>query len=217
MNIENWLNLTSIVVDLTKSIFPFIILLIIFWWFKKEIKTLIKNGGLKVTAPGVSFETTIQQQKEKLTTKEKKGLEVLNQELETEKKQKQKLLELQEYTVRDKDAFFLGYHFEKTYRLIFPSQMVILNIMSNTNKEISDAMAQALFKRTIWAQQYNITYPQYIGFLKNSGLIEYSSYTEKWVFTPLGNMFWEYLRNNNIWLKIPANDVIDVSPLPYQA
>ncbi len=213
MNVENWIEVSKIGIDLLKTIIPFGVLLIILWWFQKEIRTLIKNGGFKVTGPGVSIET-IQKQQEKVGTKEKKEIETLNTELETTKKAEQKLQELQEYTNRDKDTFFLGYHFEKTYRLIFPSQMVVLNIMNNSNNEISDALAHSLFTRTIWAQQqYNLPYDQFMGFLANSGLIEYNSESKKWLLTPLGRTFWEYLTNNHIHLKIPASDVVDKTPI----
>lgn len=207
MTPSDWIKIASLVVDIIKTSIPFGAVFLIFWVFKKEIKTLIKNGGLKLAAPGFSLET-IQKQQEELGTKEKKEIEALNSELEKSKKAEKILHELQEYTVRDKDTFFLGYHFEKTYRLIFPSQMVILNSMTNFNGEISDALAQALFRRTIWAQQFNISYDQFMGFLVQSGLVVYELSSNKFTLTPLGRTFWEYLVSNNIPLKIPAYDVI---------
>ncbi|KKS12627.1 MAG: hypothetical protein UU67_C0047G0009 [Candidatus Daviesbacteria bacterium GW2011_GWB1_41_5] len=162
---------------------------------------------MKLAVPGFSLET-IQKQQEELGTKEKKEIKALNSELEKSKKAEKILHELQEYTARDKDTLFLGYHFEKTYRLIFPSQMVILNSMTNFNGEIPDALAQALFRRTIWAQQFNISYEQFMGFLIQSGLIAYDPSSSKFTLIPLGRTFWEYLVSNNIPLKIPAYDVI---------
>lgn len=210
MTVENWLGVARIGVDLLKTLIPFGVLFLIIWLFKKEIKTLIKKGGLKLSAPGISVET-LKQQTEKITTKEKKKLEILNSELETSKEREQKLHELQEYTVREKDTFFLGYHFEKTYRIIFPSQMVILNALKNFNGEIEAALANAIFRRTIWAQQFNLSHEQFIGFLVQSGLVEYR--TDKIKITPLGRTFMDYLINNNVPLKIPANDMIIEEPI----
>jgi hypothetical protein len=206
MNIEDWIKVASLVVDVVKALIPFVTIFVIFWLFKKEIKSLIKNGGFKVAAPGFSVET-LQKQQTELTSKEKKDIELLNSELEKTKTAERILKELQEYTARDKDTFFLGFHFEKTYRLIFPSQMVILNTMRNNKDEISDALAQAIFRRTIWSQQFNVSYEGFIGFLTQSGLISYQS--NKFVFTPLGRTFLEYLSNENIPLKLPANDFIE--------
>ncbi len=88
--------------------------------------------------------------------------------------------------------------------------MVILNVMKNFNDEITDALAQALFKRTIWAQQFNVSYEQFMGFLMQSGLIVYDASNNKFLLTPIGRTFWEYLVSNNIPLKIPAADTIAV-------
>ncbi|KKS70975.1 hypothetical protein A3A14_01940 [Candidatus Daviesbacteria bacterium RIFCSPLOWO2_01_FULL_43_38] len=207
MTPSDWIKIASLVVDIIKTMITFGVVFLIFWLFKKEIRTLIKNGGLKLAVPGFSLET-IQKQQEELGTKEKKEIKALNSELEKSKKAEKILHELQEYTARDKDTLFLGYHFEKTYRLIFPSQMVILNSMTNFNGEIPDALAQALFRRTIWAQQFNISYEQFMGFLIQSGLIAYDPSSSKFTLIPLGRTFWEYLVSNNIPLKIPAYDVI---------
>ncbi len=207
MTTENWIEVVRIIVDLFKTIIPFIVLIGIVWFFKKEIKTLVKNGGLKITAPGLSLET-MQKQQEKLGKKEKKEIEELNADLKNAKQIEQKLQELQQYTARDKDTFFLGYHFEKTYRLIFPSQMVILNAMNNVNDEITEELAQALHRRTIWAQNFNVSFEQFMGFLMQAGLIFYDGSNKKFTFAPLGKAYWEYLKNESIHLKIPANDVV---------
>lgn len=211
MTPTNWIQVASLVVDVIKTIIPFGILFLIFWLFSKEIKSLIRNGGLKVAAPGFSLET-IQKQQEKLSKKEKIGIESLNKELETSRQSEKRLQELQQYTARDKDTFFIGYHLEKTYRLIFPSQMLILNAMKNNNGEITEALALAIFNRTIWAQQFNATFQQFMDFMVQSGLIVYDS--SKFMITPLGKTFMEYLENNNIPLKIPASDMILPSTTP---
>lgn len=204
---QDWIDISRVVVDLLKSVVPFGTLFLIFWVFKNEIKELIKNGGLKVTTPGLSLET-LNKQSGKIGVKEKKKIEILNSELETSKEREQKLKELQEYTAREKDTFFLGYHFEKTYRLIFPSQMLIISSMKSFQDEMSDDLARSIYRRTIWATQFNTPYEQFIGFLIQTGFVVYDQQSNKLMLTPLGKTFLEYLQNNNIPLKLPANDLI---------
>ena len=205
MTIDNWIKIISLLVGIIRTAIPYSAIFLTFWVFRKEIKTLIENGGLRVSVPGFSLET-LKQQQEGVSSKEKKEIEELNKELETSKKAQQKLAELQEYTARDKDTFFLGYHFEKTYRLIFPSQTVILNAMNNQNGEITNPLAQAIFRRTIWAQHFNIPYEQFIGFLIQSGVAIYDNKNDKFIITPMGRVFLDYLKNNNIPLKLSPND-----------
>ncbi len=208
MTNENWIEIIRIVVDLLKTIIPFSAIGIILLIFKKEIKTLINGGGFKLAGLGFSVET-IQKQQEKIGATEIKEIEALNSELKTSKQIQQRLQELQEYTSRDKDTFFLGYHFEKTYRLIFPSQMVILNVMTNSNDEITEDIAAALFRRTIWSVYYNVSFEQFINFLIHAGLIAHDSTNRKFRLTPLGRTFWEYLKKENAPLKIPPTDVVE--------
>lgn len=217
MTVENGIEIARIILDFLKTLIPFGALFLIFLVFKDEIKTVIKNGGFKVLAPGFSLET-LQKQQEKVGKTEKKEIGALNKELKTSQQREQKLKELQEYTSRDKDTYFLGYHFEKTYRLIFPSQMVILNVMNNSsNKAIIDVLAQAIFRRTIWATEFNISYEQFMAFLIESGLVNYDQLNQKFLLTPLGSTFWEYLKGNNIHLKMPAADMIfPANPEPAQ-
>jgi hypothetical protein len=205
MTPENWIEVGRIIVDLLKTVIPFATVLIIFHIFKKEIKTVIKNGGFKISAPGLSVET-LQKQQEKISPKEKKEIEELNDALKNANQIEHRLNELQEYTARDKDTFFLGYHFEKTYRLIFPTQMAILNLMKNHNGEIDEVLADAIFRRTIWAQNFNVSFPQFVGFLIQAGLIFYDETNKKFTLAPVGNAFWEYIKNENMPLKLPAND-----------
>lgn len=205
MTVDNWIKIASLAIDLIKTLLPYGILGFSLWYFRKEIKNLVNKGILKVSVPGLSIETA-RQQKEKVTAREKKEIKALNAELENTKKAKQALEEIQKDTAQHSETFFLGYHFEKTYRLIFPTQMAILIAMSNHNGEISDALSRALFERTIWAQNLGVSYEQFIGFLINSGLIVYNNDNSNIFLTPLGKTFIEYINNNNIPTKLPAND-----------
>lgn len=207
MTADNWIKIISLIEDLLKTIIPSGTIFLILWSFKEEIKILIKNGGFKISAPGISVET-FQQQQEKVGKKEKQEIEALNKEVENVKVAQQKLTELQTYTSREKDTYFLGYHFEKTYRLIFPSQMVILTAMENHNGELADVIAKAIFRRTIWNQQLHISYESFIGFLIQSGLMTHHQESGKDLITPLGRLFLQYLKGSNIPLKLPPNDTV---------
>jgi hypothetical protein len=214
MTIENSIEIARIILDFLKTIIPFSLLFSLFFIFRKKIEVFLENGGWKVSTPGFSFET-LQKQQEKVGEREKEEIQSLNDELQTVKQTEQKLKELQKYTARDKDTYFIGFHFEKTYRLIFPSQMVILNILNNSEEqELPEVLARALFRRTIWAStKYNVAFEHFMGFLIESGLIFYDSPNTKFMLTPLGRAFWQYLKTNNIHLKIPATDVIVTTPL----
>lgn len=207
MTPSHWIQIASLVVDLLKTIIPFVFIYGIFWLFKKELSTLIKNGGWKVSAPGVSFET-FNKQKLKIGSKEKKEIESLNLELYTTKEREKKLRELQENTAKDRETFFIGFHFERTYRLIFPSQMMILNLLRNINSKIREEdFPKRAHQRTIWAQRFNVSYEEFIGFLILAGLIERE---DGWIqLSPLGKTYMEYLLNNNIPLKIPPTDIVE--------
>lgn len=204
MTIKDWISLLPLLVDLLKTAIPFVGIYFIIHLFKDELKQLIKNGGFKLSAPGVSIETAQQQQSE-ISEKEKKEIENLNSELENTKKAKQTLQELQEYTARDKDIYWLGYHLERTYRLIFPSQMAILQ-SAYFKGDIANAVAQSIFIRTIWFKQWGSTYEQFIGFLIGAGLLAYSDDAQNLLITPLGRVFVDYLTNNAIPNKLPATD-----------
>ncbi len=210
MTTENWLTLATLGTDIIKTIIPFAVVFLIFWLFRKELRVLIKSGGWKFSAPGVSVETAQKQQK--TSVKEKREIEALNKELETTKKAQEKLQELQEYTARDKDTYFLGYHFEKTYRIIFPSQMLILTTIQSFG-EISKPLAESIFRRTIWSSSLNIPLEHFTGFLINVGLMVEDKQGNKFLLTPLGNLFLLYLTVNSIPNKLPANDLI-LNPNP---
>lgn len=206
MTPDNWISILSLFVDIVKTLIPFVTIFFIFRMFRRQIRYLIKNGGFKFSGAGISVETSNNQQKD-ISDKEKKTIEDINNELNTVKEREEKLKQLQEYTVRDKDTFYLGFHFEKTYRLIFPSQMLILKLLNESSGEIMSALTHSIYIRTIWAQKFNTTFEQFIGFLIQSGLVIYEQATNKFLITNMGKLFWEYIKNNNIPLKIPVNDL----------
>ncbi len=205
MNFDEGIKVASLAIDLIKTVLPYLAIGAIFWYFRKELKNLINNGAVKVSAPGFSLETA-HQQKGKISSKEKKEIKALNTELENTKKAKQALEELQKDTATNKNVFYLGYHFEKTYRIIFPSQMAILVFMNSHSGEMQDVLAKASFTRTIWSQNFGMRYEQFIGFLINSGLVAYSDGLTKLLLTPLGRTFLQYINDNKIPTKLPAND-----------
>jgi hypothetical protein len=175
--------------------------------FKKEVKDLINDikislsfGDKKID---LSHDKAEELKKGQGLVLEKDEVEQLKEENKKHSDIEKRLLELQENTTKTKDAFFLGYHFERTYRLIFGSQLIILNL-AYQHGAIFDPLAQSIYRRTTWANTY--PYDQYIGFLISSGLIgQLNSTTNSYTILPIGKAFIEYLIVNNIQIvnKLP--------------
>lgn len=205
MTSDNWLTILTLLIDLIKTSIPFIAIFYTLVYFRAEIKALIEKGQLKISGPGFSLETT--QQAKEISENEKKELDSLNKALErTNKPLEKKVQEIQTTTMGDSETLFLGYHFEKTYRIIFPTQMVIL-LSANTDKgELDEALAHSFFAKTVWSTSFGMSYEQFIGFLFRTGLLKRTK--EKLSITPLGRLFLEYLAKNNIPTKLPPTDQV---------
>jgi hypothetical protein len=109
---------------------------------------------------------------------------------------------LNEELARDRDSLFILYHFEKTYRLIFGTQLTLLDIISKSNeKNISGVVAQAMYTRTLWPGKYS--FENYMNFLKTSQLIIHNPTTDIFSITDLGEAFLNYLSRNQISLDKP--------------
>ncbi|MBU1088708.1 hypothetical protein KKA02_02415 [Patescibacteria group bacterium] len=118
-----------------------------------------------------------------------------NLTISTEEQQK-----LNEELKKDRDGFFLLYHFERTYRLIFGSQLSLLNIISKMNKkEINNLLAQSWYNRTSWHGKY--PFINYMNFLNTSQLTTYNSNTNTYSITKFGEAFLNYLNK----YQIPQN------------
>lgn len=189
--------------DVIKAIaWPGTVLLIISK-FENEIRELINHikislsfGGNKVE---ISHAEAEQLRIDQGSAISKEEAEKLKDENENHRGIEKKLLELNENTTKDKDAFFLGYHFEKTYRLIFGSQLSILKIANQTGF-VQDPLAAAIYGRTSWANTY--PYKDYIGFLISSGLLgKLDSSNESYSILPFGKAFIDYLQNSGIPLN----------------
>ena len=180
---------------------PLTVLLIV-QKFGKEIKDLINDIRISFSFGDkrieVAHDKTEELKQKQVDVSDKSEIDKLKEENKKHGDIEKSLLELQENTAKTKDAFFLGFHFEKTYRLIFGSQLTILNLMYQ-HGEITDALVQAIYRRTIWANGY--PYDQYIGFLINSGLISQISTNQNYSILPIGRAFMDYLNSNNIPLN----------------
>ncbi|MGI6278896.1 MAG: hypothetical protein ACOYJ8_03790, partial [Patescibacteria group bacterium] len=126
----------------------------------------------------------------------------LAEEIKTQKRIQSKLVELQENTKKNADLNFLLYHFERTYRLIFGSQLEILDLLSK-NKSLSFRFLLMKYRATNWYPSY--PFGSYIGFLVTSGLVVFDMGDNgSYSITPLGDLFLKYLRDNGISsVKIP--------------
>lgn len=109
---------------------------------------------------------------------------------------------LNEELARDRDSLIILNHFEKTYRMIFGTQLTLLDIISKSNeKKISGVLAQAMYSRTFWPGKY--PFESYMNFLKTSQLIIHNPTTDIFSITDLGEAFLSYLGQNQISLNKP--------------
>ena len=200
MNLREWI---KDFLELAKIIAWPLVVYLLFQKFQTEIRVLINEiklsfsfGDKKLELSHKKAEALQQLQEESPNPSKIKELEEENKK---HKDVQAKLLELQENTASDKNAFFLGYHFEKTYRLIFGSQLSILKLANQYDKLIDD-LALSIYKRTTWATSY--PYNEYIGFLINSGLIgPLNPSDQTYSILPVGKAFIGYLAANNLPLN----------------
>jgi hypothetical protein len=201
MSVEDWLNASEHVVNLIgKLVWPGVVIFVILR-FQDEIKDIIKKikeisfGDLNLSVNERKQEQVKQQEgnpdKEKLTQ--------LYEFVKSPEFQERFGHALQEYTAKNKETFQIGYHFEKTYRLIFGSQLSILSLLTSSVK-LPRFNAGEIYRKTVW-RSHGYTFNQYIGFLVSSGLIAYNATNDMYSLTPLGGAFMDYLVNNNIPLN----------------
>lgn len=88
-------------------------------------------------------------------------------------------------------------HFEKTYRLIFGSQLRVLTLLKN-NPQVSREQIEAIYNTTIHVGVYSLDL--FIGFLENSQLIKKNN-DNTFSLNPLGSLFLDYLVANNMTLN----------------
>lgn len=88
------------------------------------------------------------------------------------------------------------FHFERTYRLIFGSQINIL-LMLEKNTKLSRAILEAVYGRTFWANT-PYKFNEYMGFLVGNNLVNYDPSDDGYYLTELGRGFLQYLASNNI-------------------
>jgi len=187
----------KIIFDFIKEISWPLVVFIIFCQLKSEIKALI-NRIKNISAGGVTVNISDQQQE---ITQDKERNKKLAKEIAKYKNIQNKLLELQERTSKDKNIYELLYHFEKTYRLIFGSQLNILTfIFRSSSQKISKALTEAIYRRTIFVGTY--PFDLFIGFLLNSQLIKYND-DDTYFLTQLGFLFLEFITINNLPLNKP--------------
>jgi hypothetical protein len=170
--------------------------------FEFEIKSLISNIK-SISGAGIKAEMGQQHEVEKEDIEAYKELaKNLTKENDNYKDVQNRLAEALRTTEGDRSILQYLYHFEKTYRVIFSDQLLLLQILEREGN-VLEVISEALFRRTRW---YNITnYYLYMGFLINSQLITLITNTNPnenyYVLTELGKFFLNYLREN----KIPLN------------
>ncbi|MDO8650015.1 MAG: hypothetical protein Q7K33_01765 [Candidatus Berkelbacteria bacterium] len=103
---------------------------------------------------------------------------------------------------RDAALHRVLYHFEKTNRVIFGSQLqLLLNLQSTPGKKMHTEALRRYHAATVWGSTY--PFESYIGFLETSELLKYSTSDDSYQITELGEAFIRYLKENNVPLYKP--------------
>lgn len=196
MSTEDWIKIVLGFFEVIKAVIWPLTALCIVLKFKDQIKALILKI-IKIPTPFGSLEAQSQEQENEQEIKN-----ALAEEIKSQKRIQSKLVELQENTKKNADLNFLLYHFERTYRLIFGSQLEILDLLSK-NRSLSLRFLIMKYRTTNWYPSY--LFENYIGFLITSGFVAYDARDSgSYSITPFGNLFLKYLRDNGISLtKIP--------------
>lgn len=98
----------------------------------------------------------------------------------------------------ERDNFIKLYHFERTYRLIFGSQIQILRVISNLPQKMANSvLLEAFYRRSGWAGS-TYSFRNYMNFLETSFYVKYDPTTDCFVIESLGEEFLNYLTNNQI-------------------
>lgn len=183
------IEILRILVEITKALaWPFATLSIV-QLLQDEIKDFIKNMALKISVGETQIEATQQKHANEANTENEKAIKTLASQAEEYKN-------IAEIEKKDKEFYMIRYHFEKTYRIIFGSQIKILQaLMNSKDQKLPKVIVEAMHRRSPVP-----TYPfeEYIRFLITSYLIEYIPKEDNYSITRLGFLFIDYLNKNNI-------------------
>jgi hypothetical protein len=167
--------------------------------FEQEIRNFIARLKSFSGPGGVGAEAYEGQQK----VEENRKIEELVSELEKKKDLEKTLIEALNETDRNIKEYELLLHFEKTYRLIFGSQLgILLRLRDQLIEGVDAATIVLMYRASGWYEKgYQIG--NYLGFLTNSGLTELNNGNNKYKITALGIVFLGYLEKENIPLNKP--------------
>lgn len=191
-------------IDLLKSAitsFPILILLTILI-FKKPLESIINNQlrafienlSIKLTKGDSTIEIARQNQVQQKNVTEKKETEIA------------KIAKIAAKPTTEKDQKDAVIFYEKTYRLIFNSQLKILNMLNTTNPTLIVSEVYEIYKATIWNKSVIYSFQNYMGYLLASGLIDLDKKDNSYQITPTGKAFLKYLNENHMPLKkVPEN------------
>lgn len=102
----------------------------------------------------------------------------------------------------ERDNNLLIAHFERTYRVIFGSQINILEVAESIGSVI-ESRALAIYNSTVWAGGI-YSFEKFMEFLTSiSKLLEFNASEKTYTITPLGRLFLQYLRANGLPFSKP--------------
>lgn len=127
-----------------------------------------------------------------------KNLESYSKKIQTLEQREGELKEMLNLTVKTREDYEVLYHFEKTYRIIFNSQLQFVQyVQSLKDSKVKFGQALLFYENNLNINAKKIiSFNSFTSFLINSYLIKYQS--TEYILTPLGNLFVEYLKNNSI-------------------
>ena len=181
-------------------VWPLVVFLL-FKKFEKEIKDLINEVKIRLSFGDKTVEIShdrLQELQQNQESPEKSELKELRAENKKNSEIQNILLELQSNTAKEKDVYFFGYYFERSYRLLFGSQIVILNHAYQFGS-IRSALAESIHRRTVWKNTY--PFNEYINYLVNSEFLSFREEDDSYIILPVGRAFIDYLNNNSMMLN----------------
>jgi hypothetical protein len=167
-------------------------------YFRKEIKGIL-NRPFSVSHGGTTVNFPIAQQTEESGTNNTEFQNVTEEQIENIKKNLQK----KESEIQDKDQqifkLTLEKHFEYTYRLIFRSQIQLLQNLQVIGDGFSILQLEEYFQniRNTFTALSNWNLESYLKFLYDQNFIARDNLTGKVKLTPIGDLFLKYLIINS--------------------
>lgn len=180
-------------------------LAIFLYFFVNKFQSQIGYFIDRLKRIGLPGDISLEAQAKEQTVEAEEDKNKLNQlatDLKLSENVNSRLLELLGQTTKSKQDFELLFYIEKIYRLIFGSQLTILDRLNKSLEGIDLITIVLLYRISGW-QERGYPIDQYLGFLQNFALMTFDSIKQRYFITPFGGLFLEYLQREGISLIKP--------------